>query len=88
MASSGPSSAISARIGSGSSYRVHRPSRSSTASPPSAPRFAAKAGETTLSIGEATSGISNRYASICQATETSSGSLVRRDGTMPISSSG
>ena len=60
MAASWGSSAISARIGSGSSNRVHSPSRSSTASPPSAPSLAAKAGDTTLSIGEATSGISNR----------------------------
>src|SRR3954453_6141196 len=44
-------------------------------------------GVTTLSIGATTSGISNRYASICHATLTSSGSRVRRDGTMPISSS-
>ena len=45
------------------------------------------AGDTTLSIGHTTSGISNRYASICQAIDTSSGSRVRRDGTIPISSS-
>ena len=47
----------------------------------------AVAGDTTLSIGEAISGSSNRYASICQAIDTSSGSRVRRAGTIPISSS-
>jgi hypothetical protein len=46
----------------------------------------AVAGLTTLSIGATTSGISNRYASICQATLISSGSRVRRAGTIPISS--
>src|SRR5215470_4161444 len=47
----------------------------------------AVAGETTLSIGHAIKGNSNRYASICHAIDTSSGSRVLRAGTMPISSS-
>src|SRR6185312_13872275 len=38
-------------------------------------------------MGQATSGTWNRYASICQAIDTSSGSRVRRAGTMPISAS-
>ena len=46
----------------------------------------AVAGETTESIGAARTGISNRYASICQATDTSSGSRVRRLGTIAMSS--
>ena len=51
------------------------------------PSAIAVCGETTESIGQAISGIWKRYASICQAMLTSSGSRVRRAGTMPISSS-
>ena len=43
-------------------------------------------GETTPSIALATRGSSNRYASISQAIETSSGSRVRRDGAIAMSS--
>ena len=43
-------------------------------------------GETTESIGAARNGMSNWYASIDQLTETSSGSRVRRLGTMAMSS--
>ena len=46
----------------------------------------AVSGEMTLSIGATTNGTSNRYASICQATDTSSGSRVRRLGTTAMSS--
>ena len=46
----------------------------------------AVSGETTESIGAAKNGKSNLYASICQVIETSSGSRVRRDGTIAISS--
>ncbi len=44
------------------------------------------AGDIAESIGAATTGISNWYASICQLTDTSSGSRVRRDGTTATSS--
>ncbi len=43
-------------------------------------------GETTESIGAARNGMENWYASIVQATETSSGSRVRRLGTTAMSS--
>src|SRR5262245_50119700 len=46
----------------------------------------AEAGDTTESIGGTMSGSSNRYASICHAIDTSSGSRVRRDGTTATSS--
>jgi len=46
----------------------------------------ATAGDTTESMGAATTGNSKRYASICQATLTSSGSRVRREGTIATSS--
>jgi hypothetical protein len=46
----------------------------------------AVAGETTESIGAARIGMSKEYASIDQVTETSSGSLVRLDGTTAMSS--
>jgi hypothetical protein len=46
----------------------------------------AVSGLMTESIGAATTGSSKRYASICQATETSSGSRVRRLGTIAMSS--
>ena len=44
------------------------------------------AGDITESMGAATTGRSKWYASICQPTETSSGSLVRREGTTATSS--
>ncbi len=46
----------------------------------------AVAGETTESIGAASTGIAKWYASICQETLTSSGSRVRRLGTTATSS--
>ena len=60
VAACSSSSVTSASSGSGSSYLVHSPSRSSTASPPRRPIAMAVAGDTTLSIGQAISGISNR----------------------------
>src|SRR5712691_11586779 len=82
VAFSSGSVAISSRIGSGSSYRVCTPSRLSTANPPSLPISTAVAGDTTPSIADAISGRSNVHASISQEMSTSSGSLVRREGTM------
>ena len=86
VALSSDSEAISSKAGSGSSYRVWRPSRFSTARPPRRPISMAVAGETTPSMAEAISGSSNVQASISQEMSTSSGSLVRRDGTMATSS--
>ena len=43
-------------------------------------------GEMAPSIAEPSSGSSNLYASICQEMSTSSGSRVRRDGTIAMSS--
>ncbi len=60
VAACSSSSVTSASSGSGASYLVQSPSRSSTASPPSRPIWIAVAGETTLSIGQAISGRSNR----------------------------
>ncbi len=60
VAACSSSSVTSASSGSGFSYRVHSPSRSSTARPPSRPIWMAVAGDTTLSIGQAISGSSNR----------------------------
>ncbi len=56
VACAGSSEAISASSGSGSSYRVQRPSRSSTPRPPSSPRAIAVAGDITESIGAASTG--------------------------------
>ena len=70
----------------GSSYRVHKPSRLRTPKPPRFPIAIAVSGETTESIGAAIIGKSNLYASICHDVETSSGSRVRRLGTIAISS--
>jgi len=86
VAFAGASPAISASRSLGSSYRVHRPSRSSTPSPPRRPTATAVAGLITESIGAATIGMSKWYASICQPTDTSSGSRVRREGTTATSS--
>ena len=86
VACSGVRLRISASTGSGSSYLVQRPSRSSTPRPPSWPIMMAVRGETTESIGAARNGMSNWYASIDQLIETSSGSRVRRLGTMAMSS--
>ena len=60
VAACSSSSVTSASSGSGSSYLVHSPSRSSTARPPRRPIWIAVAGDTTLSIGQAISGSSNR----------------------------
>jgi hypothetical protein len=46
----------------------------------------AVSGDTTESIGAASIGKSNLYASICQVVETFSGSRVRRLGTIAMSS--
>jgi hypothetical protein len=46
----------------------------------------ADCGDITESIGAAMTGMAKWYASICQETETSSGSRVRRDGTTAMSS--
>ncbi len=43
-------------------------------------------GDITESMGAAMTGMSKWYASICQETETSSGSRVRREGTTAMSS--
>ena len=59
VALSAGSSRISASSGSGSSYRVQRPSRSSTPRPPSCPIAIAVAGETTESIGADRKGMAN-----------------------------
>ncbi len=67
---------------SGSACRAHSPSAFSTASPPSRPIATALVGDTTASVGCVTSGISNRYASSCQAVETSLELRVRREGTI------
>ena len=75
-----------ASTGSGSSYRVHRPSPLSTARPPSLSTSAAVVGETTASDGATISGRSIRCASSCQAIDTSAEPLVRRDGTSVRSS--
>ena len=69
-----------------SACRAHRPSALSTPSPPSSPMRTAVAGDTTASVGCVTSGMSNRYASICQDSETSLDERVRRDGTISMSS--
>ena len=60
VAACSSSSVTSASSGSGSSYRVHSPSTSSTASPPRRPMAMAVAGDTTLSMGDAIKGRSNR----------------------------
>ena len=86
MASIPWSSDTSASSGSGASYLVQRPSRFSTPRPPYLPRAIAVSGDITESIGAARIGSSKRYASICQATLTSSGSRVRREGTIAMSS--
>src|SRR3954447_19936603 len=70
----------------GSSYRVQRPSRLSTPRPPCRPSAIAVSGDITESIGAARIGRAKREASICHAVETSSGSRVRRLGTMAMSS--
>src|SRR6266540_2850851 len=57
-----------------------------TARPPSLPISMAVAGETTPSMAEAMRGSSNVQASISQDMSTSSGSRVRREGTMATSS--
>src|ERR671915_651940 len=62
------------------------PSRLSTPRPPSLPRIAAVSGETTPSIAEASSGSSKRYGPSIQLMSMSSGSRVRRDGTIAMSS--
>ena len=46
----------------------------------------AVSGDTTPSIADASSGSSNRYGPSVQVMSMSSGSLVRRDGTMAMSS--
>ena len=58
----------------------------STARPPSLPISIADAGETTPSMEAASIGSSNVQASISQEMSTSSGSRVRREGTMATSS--
>ncbi len=78
--------AISSNTGSGSSYRVWRPSRLRTARPPSRPISTAVDGDTTPSIADAISGRSNVHASISHEMSTSSGSRVRLEGTMATSS--
>ena len=47
----------------------------------------ANSADTSASVGWLTTGISNRYASSCQAVDTSCDDRVRRDGTMLMSSS-
>jgi hypothetical protein len=69
--------------GTGSSYLVQSPSASSTPRPPIRLTSAIVAGDIVASDGKPISGKSNRYASICQASDTASMSRVRRDGTMP-----
>src|SRR5690606_9925598 len=86
VARSAGSAAISSSMGCGFSYRVHRPSRSSTPRPPSLPSMIAVVGLTTESIGAPITGVSNENASMLQAVETSSGLRVRRDGTTAMSS--
>jgi hypothetical protein len=78
--------AISSKTGSGSSYRVCRPSRFSTASPPSFPISTAVGGDTAASMAAAMTGRGKVNASISHEISTSSGSRVRRDGTMATSS--
>ena len=77
---------ISSKSDSGSSYRVHSPSRLSTPTPPRRPISIAVAGLTTPSMAEAMRGSPNLNASISQVMSTSSGSRVRRLGTMAMSS--
>ena len=60
VATSGSSPAIWTRSGSGSSYRPQSPSRLRTASTPSSDSVTALAGETTESMGAASSGVSKR----------------------------
>src|SRR6476469_5363563 len=62
------------------------PSRLRTPNPPSWPIRMAVVGETTESIGAASSGKSKMYASIRHCSETSSSPRVRRDGTIVMSS--
>jgi hypothetical protein len=50
------------------------------------PNAIAVSGDITESMGAANTGMSKRYASICHATDTSSGSRVRRLGTIAMSS--
>jgi hypothetical protein len=71
---------------SASSYRQKIPSRLSTARPPSLPMIPAVSGETTPSSAAPIRGRSKRYGPSVQETSTSSGSRVRRDGTIAISS--
>src|ERR1700742_1346700 len=62
------------------------PSRFRTARPPSFPTMPAVSGETTPSIAEASSGSSNRYGPSIHVTSMSSGSRVRLEGTIAMSS--
>src|SRR3954447_13925232 len=62
------------------------PSRFKTASPPSLPTMPATCGETTPSIAAASSGSSKRYGPRVHVMSMSSGSRVRRDGTIAMSS--
>ncbi len=59
VAFSSGSDAISSKIGSGSSYRVCRPSRFRQARPPRRPISIAVAGDTAASIAEAIMGSGN-----------------------------
>ena len=80
------SSRIFSITASGLSYRVQSPSRLRTPMPPSLPIVMAVRGETTESIGAASTGISNLSASIDHVVLTASGSRVRRLGTTAMSS--
>src|SRR4051795_1646545 len=62
------------------------PSRLSTARPPSLPTMPATCGETTPSIAAASSGSSKRYGPRVHVMSRPSGSRVRRDGTIAMSS--
>src|SRR3954449_9648009 len=62
------------------------PSRFRTARPPSLPTMPAVRGDTTPSIAAASSGSSKRYGPSVQVMSMSSGSRVRREGTIAMSS--
>ncbi len=87
MASSTGRPAMRSSSASASSYRVWIPSRLRTARPPSFPMIPALRVSTTPSIADASSGMSKVCPSSRQERSTSSGSRVRRLGTIAISSS-
>ena len=78
-------STTSAMRASTSACRPISPSPLSTPSPPRRPSSIANSTLTSASVGCATTGMSNRYASSCHAVDTSFDDRVRRDGTMLMS---